>query len=142
MKLINALLAAVLLMCAGLVYADSVQIINLDNGDVVDGDSFMIIGQGSGYAEGGELLINIEVCSDASGTCEDVYLDCEGMVSFGDVTILNAVGKRICPIKRGKISIVGKSSENAAGDRLRIALKIWNPIAEEWQMDEVFVYTE
>lgn len=142
MKFIKVFVAALLLVFTGSVYADSVLITNLEYGDVVDADDFMIIGHGSGYAEGGELLINIEVCSVATATCEDVYLDCEGMVSFGDVTIVNPVGKRICPVRRGKIAIVGKSSDNFAGDELYIGLKIWNPAVEEWQTDSVVVYTE
>ena len=50
--------------------------------------------------------------------------------------------KRICPIKRGNIMIVGKSGDYEKDDNLQIGLKIWNPIEDEWQEDYVSVFTE
>ena len=142
MKFIQMLLTAMLLMFVGPAYGDTVEIINLDDGDIVSADRFSIIGKASGYAQGGELLVVIEVCSVADAVCEDAFLDCEMILLTGRVSIQNNVMKRICPIKRGNIMIVGKSGDYEKDDNLHIRLKIWNPLEDEWQEDYVSVFTE
>jgi len=142
MKFIQMVLATLLLVFVGSAYADSVEILNLEDGDLVSADSFTIIGKASGYAQGGELLVVLEICSWGDGTCEDAFLDCEGIYLTGRVSIQNKVMKRICPIKRGNIMIVGKSGDYEKDDNLQLALKIWNPLKEEWQEDYVSVFTE
>ena len=64
MKSLKVLLAAMLLVFVGSAYGDTVEIINLDDGDTVGADRFSIIGKASGYAQGGELLVVIEVSSE------------------------------------------------------------------------------
>ena len=142
MKLIQLLVAALLLLFAGAAYGDAVEIINLEDGDTVSAEEFTVVGKASGYPDGGELLIVLRICSFADLTCDTAYLDCEGMFITGKVFIQNQVMKRICPIKRGNITIVGKSSDYAVHDFLQITLSIWSPDAEEWQEVEIFVLTE
>ena len=142
MKALKTFVAALLLVFVGSAYAENVEIINLEPGDVVSADGFNIIGKVSGYDPGSELLVVIEVCSHAEPSCEDAFLDCESILLTGRISIQNQVMKRICPVKRGNIMIIGKSGDYLLDDLLDIRLKIWNPMKDEWIVDEVSVFTE
>lgn len=124
------------------VNGSSFEIVNLNDGDSVDAADFTVVGKARGYSQGGEFLIHLNVCNMTSLMCDDVYLDCEGMVTTGNSTIQNQLVKKICPLKHENFTVVGKSYNHNPGDIVQIWFRLWSVETEVWREELITVHAK